>query len=88
VTHMRKGAERAGCGRRPPGGKLGGDSGGVRGGGGSVTGGDGRGRCFSQDGTIYDVCVPCSGGGGSLCSPQWVFLCLCGNITAQYEHSH
>jgi len=37
---MRKGAERAGCGRRPPGGKLGGDSGGFcGGGGGSVTGG-------------------------------------------------
>ena len=31
--------------------------------------------------------VPCSGGGSSLPSPRGGFLCLCGDTTAQYEHS-
>ena len=63
VTHTRKGTERAGCGRRPPGGKLGGDSGGIPGErGGSMTGGCGKGWWGSRGGTVYDVDVPCSGG--------------------------
>ena len=41
---MRKEAERAGCGQRPPGGKSGGDLDGICGGGGSVMGGCGRRR--------------------------------------------
>ena len=67
---MRKGAERAGNGRKPPGEKTDGDLGGIRGGrGGSVLGGYGRGQCGSYSGTVYDVgvfpaqlaaVVPCS----------------------------
>ncbi len=58
VTHMRKGAERVGCGRKPPGGKLGGDSGGFCGErSGSVTGDYGRGQCGSRGGMVYDVGV-------------------------------
>jgi len=55
---MRKGAERTGCGQRPPGEKLGGDFGGIRGGwGGRVMGGYVRRRNNPSvmAGTVYDV---------------------------------
>ena len=72
VTHMRKCAERAGCGRRPPGGKSVWNFGEIRGGRGeSVPGGYVKGWRGFRGGKVYDAGVfPAPVVSGSLPSPR------------------
>ena len=91
VTHMRKGVETAGCGRKAPGGKLGGDFWADFAGewAESVLGGYGRARSEPSVATewLTPWKVPALAGGGSLPSPSLAFLCLSGEILAQIVRS-